>query len=143
MFIFFYNLIKWFIFFAVPEDFAKEPLSLPPHLQLTLLNVPANDTSGKTNMSESRQKAHHKSMFKIDYERERVEHGRGGDFEGIVIGFSSGNCSNSILPRPGHVILNHVYLDKASRVREVIVLGTTHRYKAKYVTQLHYKPMNR
>ena len=62
---------------------------------------------------------------------------------GSAMGSIYGDSSNSVLPRPGHVILNHIYLDKASSVREVIVLGTTHRYKAKYVTQLHYKPQQR
>ncbi|CAI5477026.1 unnamed protein product [Closterium sp. Yama58-4] len=52
--------------FPVPEDFAKEPPLLPPHLQLTLLNVPVAGDAPTT------------------------------------------------LPRPQHVILNHLYVEKAT-----------------------------
>lgn len=48
----------------VPEDYAKEPPVMPPHLQLTLLNVPST---------------------------------------------AEGAAS---LPRPQHVILNHIYIQR-------------------------------
>lgn len=77
---------------VVSEDFAKEPSYMPPHLQLTLLNVPPSlDTP-------------------------------------------------SSLPRPQHVILNHVYLEKSRAVWGATVLGTTHRYRSKYITCIMYKP---
>ena len=68
---------------------------MPPHLQLTLLNVPplADATSS--------------------------------------------------LPRPQHVILNHLYCQRNSRTISATVVGTTHRYKSKYVTTVMYKPQRR
>lgn len=62
-----------------PEDFAKEPPVMPPHLQLTLLNVPpALDATAS-------------------------------------------------LPRPQHVILNHLYIQRSSQLTNSLVVGTTHR----------------
>lgn len=68
---------------------------MPPHLQLTLLNVP-----------------------------------------------SVGDEQES-LPRPQHVILNHLYCQRNSRSINATVVGTTHRYKSKYVTTVMYKPKRR
>lgn len=78
-----------------PEDFAKEPPGMPPHLQLTLLNVPpALDATAS-------------------------------------------------LPRPQHVILNHLYCQRSSASVSAIVVGTTHRYKSKYITTVMYQPKKR
>ena len=64
------------------EDYAKEPPNMPPHLQLTLLNVPpAMDATAS-------------------------------------------------LPRPQHVILNHLYIQRSSQNANALVVGTTHRYEA-------------
>ncbi|KAJ9522251.1 hypothetical protein QJQ45_008078 [Haematococcus lacustris] len=78
------------------EDYAKEPPVMPPHLQLTLLNVPPA----------------------LD--------------------------AQAVLPRPQHVILNHLYC-QGSRGQHVnaLVVGTTHRYKSKYITTVIYKPKSR
>lgn len=77
-----------------PEDYAKEPPVAPPHLQLTLLNVPpAMD-------------------------------------------------AQAALPRPQHVILNHIYIQKGQNVNALVV-GTTHRYKSKYITTVLYKAKGR
>mmetsp|Transcript_1125 Transcript_1125/g.1995 ORF Transcript_1125/g.1995 Transcript_1125/m.1995 type:complete len:266 (+) Transcript_1125:402-1199(+) len=46
----------------------------------------------------------------------------------------------SLLPRPQHVILNHTYCEKSKNVWGTRVLGTTHRYRSKYVTVVMYKP---
>eukprot|EP00884_Botryococcus_braunii_P005580 jgi/Botrbrau1/15022/Bobra.320_2s0002.1 len=43
------------------------------------------------------------------------------------------------LPRPSHVILNHVYYHRSTNVPNAIVIGTTNRYKSKYVTTVLYK----
>ncbi|CAK9197782.1 unnamed protein product [Sphagnum troendelagicum] len=76
-----------------PEEYAKEPPAVPPHLHLTLLNVPqVMETAGS-------------------------------------------------LPRPQHVILNHLYVEKGKTSRTVLVLGTTHRFRSKYVTTVLYKPL--
>jgi 5'-AMP-activated protein kinase regulatory beta subunit len=45
----------------------------------------------------------------------------------------------SELPEPNHVLLNHLY---ALSVKDnVMVLGTTNRFKTKYVTTVLYKPL--
>ena len=77
------------------EDFAKEPPVMPPHLQLTLLNVPPAMDATAT------------------------------------------------LPRPQHVILNHLYCQRTSQSINAMVVGTTHRYKSKYITSVMYKPLKR
>lgn len=38
------------------------------------------------------------------------------------------------LPRPQHVILNHIYLQRMTTSTAAMVVGTTHRYRSKYVT---------
>eukprot|EP00238_Polyblepharides_amylifera_P013974 CAMPEP_0196575652 /NCGR_PEP_ID=MMETSP1081-20130531/5082_1 /TAXON_ID=36882 /ORGANISM="Pyramimonas amylifera, Strain CCMP720" /LENGTH=226 /DNA_ID=CAMNT_0041894017 /DNA_START=384 /DNA_END=1064 /DNA_ORIENTATION=- len=55
------------------------------------------------------------------------------------------NCPTSLenptmLPRPQHVILNHMYFEKSKKVWGARVLGTTHRYRTKYITVVMYKP---
>mmetsp|Transcript_14251 Transcript_14251/g.46794 ORF Transcript_14251/g.46794 Transcript_14251/m.46794 type:complete len:278 (-) Transcript_14251:108-941(-) len=46
----------------------------------------------------------------------------------------------NLLPRPQHVVLNHVYQEKSRTSRGISVLGTTHRYKGKWVTCVVIKP---
>ena len=46
----------------------------------------------------------------------------------------------TVLPRPQHVILNRVYEERAPRNVEALVLGTTFRYRSKYITTVVYKP---
>lgn len=76
-----------------PDDFHKEPPTMPPHLNLTLLNVPpAMD-------------------------------------------------AQAVLPRPQHVILNHAYVQRCHKSIDAIAIGTTQRYKSKYITTVLYKPM--
>ncbi|GHP02897.1 5'-AMP-activated protein kinase beta subunit [Pycnococcus provasolii] len=85
----------------VAEDYAKEPPQCPPHLQLTLLNVPA------------------------------------------------GRDAPNALPRPSHVILSHAFSERPSApmpgasgtsssngLTSMVTLGTTHRYRSKYVTSV-------
>lgn len=81
--------------FPGPEDYAKEPPGVPPHLQLTLLNVPPS----------------------VD--------------------------TPTSLPRPQHVIINHVYCEKSKTSKSVLALGVTHRFRSKYVTVVLYKPLKR
>lgn len=79
----------------VADDFSKEPPAVPPHLQTTLLNLPASNME--------------------------------------------------ILPpsRPQHVILNHLYIQKGRSSPSVVALGSSHRFKAKYVTVVLYKSLQR
>lgn len=52
------------------------------------------------------------------------------------------NCPNTNegLPRPQHVILNHLY---TKRSKAMTCSGITHRYRSKYVTVVMYKPERR
>lgn len=45
------------------------------------------------------------------------------------------------LLRPQHVVLNHLYVEKGRTVQSVLALGLTHRFHAKYVTVVLYKPL--
>lgn len=119
---------------AEAEDIAKEPVALPPHLQLTLLNVPLSEMHPGGAGSSSRADWKTSSATSAGEASAAKASAHGGALAGC------GEDATGVLPRPAHVILNHVYIDKASSVRGVLVLGTTHRYKSKYVTQLHYKP---
>lgn len=74
------------------DDFAKEPPTCPPHLHLTLLNMPQIPDAP------------------------------------------------NLLPRPQHVVLNHIYNDKVMNIGGMQVIGTTHRYRSKYVTVIFVKP---
>ena len=74
------------------DDFAKEPPACPPHLHLTLLNMPQIPDAP------------------------------------------------NLLPRPQHVVLNHMYNDRTKQQRGQHVMGTTHRYRSKYVTVVFVKP---
>jgi 5'-AMP-activated protein kinase, regulatory beta subunit len=47
------------------------------------------------------------------------------------------------LPRPQHVVLNHVYLKRIHTSANALVVGTTHRYRSKYVTVVVYRPRGR
>ncbi|AEE83735.2 SNF1-related protein kinase regulatory subunit beta-2 [Arabidopsis thaliana] len=78
------------------EDYSKEPPVVPPHLQMTLLNLPAANPD-----------------------------------------------IPSPLPRPQHVILNHLYMQKGKSGPSVVALGSTHRFLAKYVTVVLYKSLQR
>ncbi|EOY28986.1 hypothetical protein QUC31_013336 [Theobroma cacao] len=47
------------------------------------------------------------------------------------------------MSRPKHVILNHLYIQKGKIGQPVVALGSTHRFLAKYVTVVLYKPVQR
>eukprot|EP01025_Chloroclados_australasicus_P015461 TRINITY_DN17408_c0_g1_i4.p2 TRINITY_DN17408_c0_g1~~TRINITY_DN17408_c0_g1_i4.p2 ORF type:complete len:206 (-),score=30.38 TRINITY_DN17408_c0_g1_i4:442-1059(-) len=46
--------------------------------------------------------------------------------------------AQAVLPRPNHVVLNHVYQQR--NACNAIVMGSTKRYKSKYITTVIYKP---
>ncbi|XP_051120845.1 SNF1-related protein kinase regulatory subunit beta-3 [Andrographis paniculata] len=79
------------------EDEGREPPSLPPHLQHTLLNHATN----------------------------------------------SSDTSSGSLPSPQNVTLNHLYIENREPPRSVVALGVTHRFRAKFVTVVLYKPVPR
>lgn len=47
------------------------------------------------------------------------------------------------LPLPQNVILNHLYIENKEPSRSVVGLGTTHRFRSKFVTVVLYKPVQR
>lgn len=51
--------------------------------------------------------------------------------------------TSGLLPRPQHVTLNHLYVEKGRNHCSVLALGSTHRYRSKYVTVALYKPINK
>lgn len=104
-----------------PDDCAKEPPTLPPHLALTLLNVPAAAAAAAA--------------------------------------AAAGALPCGGLPRPQHVVLNHLYARRGDSggggggalagssgggasggYGGPAVLGTTHRFRGKFVTTVLYAP---
>ncbi|XWS74325.1 hypothetical protein CRYUN_Cryun02cG0205300 [Craigia yunnanensis] len=55
---------------------------------------------------------------------------------------ASMNASEN-LPLPENVILNHLYIENREAPRSVVALGFTHRFCAKHVTVVLYKPVPR
>ncbi|KAI3905756.1 hypothetical protein MKW92_010551 [Papaver armeniacum] len=45
--------------------------------------------------------------------------------------------------RPQHVVLNHLFIEKGWASQSLVALGLTHRFQAKYVTVVLYKPLRR
>lgn len=76
------------------EDFAKEPVAVPPQLHLTVLGSENSDGSPSS-------------------------------------------------PKPQHVVLNHLFIEKGWASQSVVALGLTHRFQSKYVTVVLYKPLKR
>ncbi|KAK9133973.1 hypothetical protein Scep_013501 [Stephania cephalantha] len=61
----------------------------------------------------------------------------------LLNGPTSGMDNSSPLPRPQHVVLNHLYMQKGKSGQSVLALGSTHRFRAKYVTVVLYKSIQR
>ncbi|CAD6264739.1 unnamed protein product [Miscanthus lutarioriparius] len=59
-----------------------------------------------------------------------------------LLSFPPSQDESSPLPQPQTVVLNHLYIEKEN-TRSVVALGITHRYKAKFVTVVLYKPVLR
>lgn len=76
------------------EDFAKDPVAVPPQLHLTVL--------GSENSEETPSS-----------------------------------------PKPQHVVLNHLFIEKGWASQSVVALGLTQRFQSKYVTVVLYKPLKR
>nr|XP_043607527.1 SNF1-related protein kinase regulatory subunit beta-3-like [Erigeron canadensis]XP_043607528.1 SNF1-related protein kinase regulatory subunit beta-3-like [Erigeron canadensis] len=47
------------------------------------------------------------------------------------------------LPCPQHVVLNHLYIENREAPRSVVALGLSHRFRAKNVTVVLYKAVQR
>ncbi|KAM0823807.1 hypothetical protein ACQ4PT_070625 [Festuca glaucescens] len=59
-----------------------------------------------------------------------------------LLSFPPSHDDSSSLPLPQPVVLNHLYIEKENS-RSVVALGITHRFKAKFVTVVLYKPVQR
>ncbi|CAI8584757.1 unnamed protein product [Vicia faba] len=60
-----------------------------------------------------------------------------------LLGYPTNVGSSSSLPLPQSAILNHLYIENREPQRSVVALGFTHRFRAKYVTVVLYKPVQR
>lgn len=54
---------------------------------------------------------------------------------------STSSDENSLLSRPQHVVLNHLFIQKGRSGEPAVALGATHRFRAKYVTVVFYKSL--
>lgn len=59
-----------------------------------------------------------------------------------LLSFPPSQDESSPLPQPQTVVLNHLYIEKEN-TRSMVALGITHRFKAKFVTVVLYKPVLR
>nr|CAB3460498.1 unnamed protein product [Digitaria exilis] len=59
-----------------------------------------------------------------------------------LLSFPPSQDESSPLPQPQTVVLNHLYIEKEN-TRSVVALGITHRFRAKFVTVVLYKPVLR
>lgn len=62
-----------------------------------------------------------------------------------VLNHPANRDQSASLPSPQNVVLNHLYIENSNREtpRTVVALGTTHRFRSKYVTVVLYKPVPR
>lgn len=58
-----------------------------------------------------------------------------------VLGAENSVESSVSSPRPQHVVLNHLFIEKGWASQSVVALGLTHRFQSKYVTVVLYKPL--
>lgn len=60
-----------------------------------------------------------------------------------LLGYPANVDPSGSLPLPQNVVLNHLYIENREPQRSVVALGFTHRFRAKYVTVVLYKPVQR
>ncbi|CAN0923343.1 SNF1-related protein kinase regulatory subunit beta-3 [Linum grandiflorum] len=60
-----------------------------------------------------------------------------------LLGYPASADTTESIPPPQDVILNHLYIENREPPRSVVALGFTHRFRAKYVTVVLYKPVQR
>ncbi|XP_062181380.1 SNF1-related protein kinase regulatory subunit beta-1-like isoform X2 [Phragmites australis] len=53
------------------------------------------------------------------------------------------NNTDEHTPKPQHVVLNHLLIEKGWGSRSLLALGVTHRFESKYVSFVLYKPLRR
>ncbi|XP_076898960.1 SNF1-related protein kinase regulatory subunit beta-3 [Bidens hawaiensis] len=60
-----------------------------------------------------------------------------------VLSYPTNRGPAAPLPDPQHVVLNHLYIENREAPRSVVALGFSHRFRAKYVNVVLYKPVQR
>ncbi|WVZ99015.1 hypothetical protein U9M48_044377 [Paspalum notatum var. saurae] len=53
------------------------------------------------------------------------------------------NNTDDQAPKPQHVVLNHLFIEKGWGSQSLLALGVTHRFQSKYVSFVLYKPLKR
>ncbi|KAJ8491537.1 hypothetical protein OPV22_013258 [Ensete ventricosum] len=53
------------------------------------------------------------------------------------------NADDEAPPKPPHVVLNHLFIEKGSSSQSMVALGLSNRFQSKYVTVVLYKPVRR
>ncbi|XP_062231727.1 SNF1-related protein kinase regulatory subunit beta-1-like isoform X2 [Phragmites australis] len=51
--------------------------------------------------------------------------------------------TNEQTPKPQHVVLDHLFIEKGWGSQSLLALGVTHRFQSKYVSFVLYKPLRR
>ncbi|KAF8715943.1 hypothetical protein HU200_026908 [Digitaria exilis] len=51
--------------------------------------------------------------------------------------------ADDLTPKPQHVVLNHLFIEKGWGSQSLLALGVTHRFESKYVSFVLYKPLRR
>ncbi|XP_072993054.1 SNF1-related protein kinase regulatory subunit beta-1-like isoform X2 [Typha latifolia] len=54
-----------------------------------------------------------------------------------------GSQDSESSPKPQHVILNHLFVERGCASQALLALGLTHRFQSKYVTVVLYKPLRK
>ncbi|KAJ1699209.1 hypothetical protein LUZ63_007721 [Rhynchospora breviuscula] len=55
----------------------------------------------------------------------------------------SHNSNEEDFPKPQHIVLNHLFIERGLVSQPIVALGLTHRFESKYVTVVLYKPVER
>jgi 5'-AMP-activated protein kinase, regulatory beta subunit len=55
----------------------------------------------------------------------------------------SHNSDEEDFPRPQHIVLNHLFIERGLVAQPIVALGLTHRFQSKYVTVVLYRPVDR
>ncbi|KAG8085977.1 hypothetical protein GUJ93_ZPchr0010g9293 [Zizania palustris] len=61
----------------------------------------------------------------------------------LVSVLGGADSSEEHAPKPKHVALNHLFIEKGWGSQSLLALGVTHRFQSKYVSFVLYKPLRR
>ncbi|XP_044976711.1 SNF1-related protein kinase regulatory subunit beta-1-like [Hordeum vulgare subsp. vulgare] len=60
-----------------------------------------------------------------------------------VLGGTDNSDEHAPKPKPQHVVLDHLFIEKGWGSQSLLALGVTHRFQSKYVNVVLYKPLMR